>query len=123
MSQSESAVAPPRARDPPSTTEETTSLASRASRMVRTTSGSPARPTVQVFHSNSTDDSRKAPGSLSERPGPHRNRGSSMKLLLTSGGITNPSIEKALVELLRKPIAESNALCVPAAAYGSLDPV
>jgi len=36
-----------------------------------------------------------------------------MKFLLTSAGITNPSIENALVALLRKPIAESNALCVP----------
>ena len=36
-----------------------------------------------------------------------------MKLLLTSSGISNPSIEQALVELLGKPIAESNALCIP----------
>jgi dipeptidase E len=41
-----------------------------------------------------------------------------MKLLLTSGGITNPSIEAALVELLGKPIAESNALCIPTAQWG-----
>jgi dipeptidase E len=41
-----------------------------------------------------------------------------MKLLLTSGGITNPSIEAALVELLGKPIAESAALCIPTASYG-----
>jgi dipeptidase E len=40
-----------------------------------------------------------------------------MKLLLTSGGITNPSIERALVELLGKPIAESSALCVATAIY------
>lgn len=40
-----------------------------------------------------------------------------MKLLLTSGGITNPTIENALVELLGKPIAESNALIVPTATY------
>ena len=41
-----------------------------------------------------------------------------MKLLLTSGGITNPSIESALVDLLGKPIAESTALCVPTAQWG-----
>ena len=40
-----------------------------------------------------------------------------MKLLLTSGGVTNPSIERALVELLGKPIAESSALCVATAMY------
>lgn len=35
-----------------------------------------------------------------------------MKFLLTSNGVTNPSLERALVELLGKPIAESSALCV-----------
>jgi dipeptidase E len=40
-----------------------------------------------------------------------------MKLLLTSAGIKNTSIHKALVDLLGKPIAESNALCIPTAAY------
>jgi dipeptidase E len=40
-----------------------------------------------------------------------------MKLLLTSSGISNPSIENALVELLGKPIAESSALIVPTAIY------
>ncbi|WP_305783108.1 Type 1 glutamine amidotransferase-like domain-containing protein [Symbioplanes lichenis] len=41
-----------------------------------------------------------------------------MKLLLTSGGVTNPSIEAALVRLLGKPIAECHALCVPTAQWG-----
>ncbi|KAB2973842.1 peptidase E [Streptomyces sp. SS1-1] len=41
-----------------------------------------------------------------------------MKLLLTSAGITNPTIKDALVRLLGKPIAESDALCVPTAGYG-----
>jgi dipeptidase E len=41
-----------------------------------------------------------------------------MKLLLTSAGIKNPSIHDALVELLGKPIVESNALCIPTAGYG-----
>ena len=41
-----------------------------------------------------------------------------MKLLLTSGGVTNASIRDALVELLGKPIAESTALCIPTAQYG-----
>lgn len=39
-------------------------------------------------------------------------------LMLTSGGITNPSIEAAMVDLLGKPVAESHALCVPTAQYG-----
>ena len=41
-----------------------------------------------------------------------------MKLLLTSAGVNNSSINDALVELLDKPIAESHALCIPTAAYG-----
>ena len=40
-----------------------------------------------------------------------------MKLLLTSGGISNPSISDVLVGLLGKPIAESSALFVPTAIY------
>ena len=40
-----------------------------------------------------------------------------MKLLLTSSGISNASIEEALVELLGKPIADSSALVVPTAIY------
>jgi len=41
-----------------------------------------------------------------------------VKLLLTSAGIKNTSIRNALVELLGKPIADSNALCIPTALYG-----
>ena len=41
-----------------------------------------------------------------------------MKLLLTSAGVKNPSIHDALVDLLGKPIADSNALCIPTAPYG-----
>ncbi|SNT64124.1 dipeptidase E [Asanoa hainanensis] len=41
-----------------------------------------------------------------------------MKLLLTSAGVKNPSIHTALVDLLDKPIAESDALCIPTASYG-----
>jgi len=41
-----------------------------------------------------------------------------LKLLLTSAGIKNPSIHAALVDLLGKPISESNALCIPTATYG-----
>jgi dipeptidase E len=40
-----------------------------------------------------------------------------VKLLLTSAGIKNPSIQSALVDLLGKPIAECNALCIPTATY------
>jgi dipeptidase E len=42
-----------------------------------------------------------------------------MRLLLTSAGVRNASIRRALVDLLGKPIAESSALCIPTAAYGS----
>jgi dipeptidase E len=41
-----------------------------------------------------------------------------VKLLLTSAGIKNSSIRDALVDLLGKPIADSNALCIPTAGYG-----
>jgi len=41
-----------------------------------------------------------------------------MKLLLTSAGVKNASINDALVGLLGKPIAESSALVIPTAAYG-----
>ncbi|WP_431843694.1 Type 1 glutamine amidotransferase-like domain-containing protein [Calidifontibacter indicus] len=41
-----------------------------------------------------------------------------MKLLLTSGGITNATISDALVDLLGKPIAESTAVCIPTALWG-----
>ena len=40
-----------------------------------------------------------------------------MKFLLTSAGIKNKSIHDALVDMLGKPIAESNALCIPTAMY------
>ena len=40
-----------------------------------------------------------------------------MKLLLTSAGIKNASIQDALVGLLGKPIAESSALFIPTAIY------
>lgn len=40
-----------------------------------------------------------------------------MKLLLTSSGISNPSIEHALVDLLGKPISDASALVVPTAIY------
>ena len=41
-----------------------------------------------------------------------------MKLLLTSGGVTNPSIRDALVGLLGKPTADATALCIPTAQWG-----
>ncbi len=40
-----------------------------------------------------------------------------MRALLTSGGIKNRSLNDALVDLLGKPIAESNALIIPTAVY------
>ena len=41
-----------------------------------------------------------------------------MELLLTSAGVRNASIHNALLGLLRKPIAECTALCIPTAMYG-----
>ena len=41
-----------------------------------------------------------------------------MKLLLTSGGVTNPTIHAALVEMTGKPIAECHTLLVPTALWG-----
>jgi len=38
-------------------------------------------------------------------------------LLLTSGGITNPSLRRALEELLGRPISECNALAIPTSSY------
>jgi dipeptidase E len=38
-----------------------------------------------------------------------------MKLLLTSGGLTNDSIRNALVDMMGKPVAEATALFVPTA--------
>ncbi|MER6266146.1 Type 1 glutamine amidotransferase-like domain-containing protein [Streptomyces sp900105755] len=41
-----------------------------------------------------------------------------MKLLLTDSGVRNESIRAALVDLLGKPVAEADALCIPTAGYG-----
>jgi dipeptidase E len=41
-----------------------------------------------------------------------------VKLLLTSAGVKNASIHDALVAMLGKPVAESDALCIPTALYG-----
>jgi dipeptidase E len=41
-----------------------------------------------------------------------------LKLLLTSGGVTNSSIRDALIDLLGKPIGDSTALCIPTAQWG-----
>lgn len=40
-----------------------------------------------------------------------------MRLLLTSSGISNPTITDALVGLLGRPISECRALCIPTAIY------
>nr|WP_207950304.1 Type 1 glutamine amidotransferase-like domain-containing protein [Nocardioides ochotonae] len=39
-------------------------------------------------------------------------------MLLTSGGVTNPSIHAELEKMLGKPVAESHALVVPTAQWG-----
>jgi dipeptidase E len=41
-----------------------------------------------------------------------------MKLLLTSGGLTNQSIMDTLERLLGKPVEQSSALCIPTAQWG-----
>ncbi|QKJ20950.1 Type 1 glutamine amidotransferase-like domain-containing protein [Microbacterium hominis] len=41
-----------------------------------------------------------------------------MKLLLTSGGVTNASIRQALVGMLGKPLSEAKALFIPTAQWG-----
>jgi len=41
-----------------------------------------------------------------------------VKLLLTSGGVNNPSIRDALVGMLGRPIEECTALCIPTAEWG-----
>ena len=41
-----------------------------------------------------------------------------MKFLLTSAGVNNKAIHEALVDMLDKPIADSNALCIPTGMYG-----
>ena len=41
-----------------------------------------------------------------------------VKLLLTSGGVSNASIRAALTDLLGKPISDADALCIPTAEYG-----
>jgi len=40
-----------------------------------------------------------------------------MKFLLTSAGVSNPSINGALVDLLGKPVSEASALFIPTAIY------
>ena len=42
-----------------------------------------------------------------------------MKLLLTSGGITNTTISDALVDMIARPIASATAICIPTALWGS----
>lgn len=41
-----------------------------------------------------------------------------MKMLLSSAAVKNPSIHKALLDLLGKPIEECNALAIPTSTYG-----
>src|SRR3954462_11534246 len=61
--------------------------------------------------------SSTVPGPYSHPPST-RAFGGTLKLLLTSGGVTNPSIRSALVDLLGKPIADCTALCIPTAQWG-----
>lgn len=45
-------------------------------------------------------------------------KGATMKLLLTSGGVTNASIRRELDEMLAKPVEECDALLIPTAQWG-----
>jgi dipeptidase E len=57
---------------------------------------------------------------LSGRPpqgGTVTTEGDVMKMLLTSAGITNPSIRRVLIDLLGKPIDHASALCIPTASH------
>jgi dipeptidase E len=59
------------------------------------------------------------PPNLFEVHHPHTaSEGAPLKFLLTSAGIKNPTINDAMLELLGKPIAECDALCIPTASYG-----
>lgn len=51
-------------------------------------------------------------------PGRLVGKAEGMKLLLTSGGITNDSIRDALISLLDKPIGECRVLLIPSAEWG-----
>src|SRR4051812_31777604 len=62
------------------------------------------------FHAPSTVVSGRA-----RRPGPSKGI---MKLLLTSPGVSNASIHRALTPPLGKPIADCHALSIPTAIYG-----
>lgn len=61
--------------------------------------------------------SSTVPG-LQVQPPSARDFGDTLRLLLTSGGVTNSSIRSVLVRLLGKPIDECHALCVPTAQWG-----
>jgi dipeptidase E len=49
---------------------------------------------------------------------PHTTEEEPVKLLLTSGGVRNASIHRALLDLLGKPTADATALCIPTAQWG-----
>ena len=52
------------------------------------------------------------------RPGSSEGWVGVVKLLLTSGGVTNGSIRAAMVEPLGKPFADADALFIPTAQWG-----
>ncbi len=49
---------------------------------------------------------------------PSNNSVKKVKLLLTSGGVKNPTIQQALIDLLGKPINACNALLITTASFG-----
>lgn len=72
--------------------------------------GAPGAWTVDWAHHEPQEGRHR--GACHDRPDPP------VKLLLTSGGVTNASIHAALVEMLGRPTAECRALCIPTAQHG-----
>src|SRR4051795_1597259 len=73
---------------------------------------------------STTERQDKGPslGCLQDGPESHSNRRTplrrNLEAPLTSGGVTNASIRRALVDLLGKPTSDATALCIPTAQWG-----
>jgi len=74
--------------------------------------------TASVMDALDREEFRPGAGSIAVGHPLTRGPEAFMKLMLTSGGVTNASIHSALVRLLGKPVTESRALCVPTAQWG-----
>src|SRR6476619_2989848 len=81
------------------------------------------RPASQLAFSGTdsrtpADDFRAFAESLRGSATSTTSEGAPVRFLLTSAGIKNSSINDAMLDLLGKPIAECDALCIPTASYG-----